>query len=471
MTKEQIDIINEIRLKMFYDPKKTLSEQSTVGAPNRGMVTPSEKEEIDPMSQDFDNFVVKKVPSFKAYLTPSFGSDNVGSVSYIYLPEGSEDSIVKYTPFVDWSDYQNGENFSREFNLSVEELQNITKPGLVRKFTTSGGTYNGALKYNKNSGILYFSGYFNSSGQPYKTPNPRDFMSSFEIFMEDWGLFTQIVLSIVASAAIEYFSVGMGTPLASRILYQVLAELAINLPYSAYEIKQGEDPAISVSLAIFFSLLPFSELAPFLRGINGATKETAMSIAQKIANKEIKTSDELMEFYRTDLDEIEKQVFSRVMKQDPEIFKKALQDNTQEITKQILKDPTQLQKIAFKDQKWWKNVGVQLLGAFTVSMIAAGFGPESFSDVEKQRMMEFMKDIEKDLQDAQKIYNFRNALKEDSTLSKNLLNVAKSEDPTVLEELSEPISRGLKSIIPDADPIVQKKINEKLAKLKKFENQ
>ena len=48
MTKEQLDIINEIRLKMFYDPKKTLSEQSTVGAPNRGMVTPSE------ISQQFE---------------------------------------------------------------------------------------------------------------------------------------------------------------------------------------------------------------------------------------------------------------------------------------------------------------------------------------------------------------------------------------------------------------------------------
>ena len=85
---------------MFYDPKKTLSEQ-TVPLTGALDLKSTEKTPISKEAQDFEQFKVYPIEGYKAFLTPAFG-DPQGGVDYIYIPSESESSIVKYTPFVSW---------------------------------------------------------------------------------------------------------------------------------------------------------------------------------------------------------------------------------------------------------------------------------------------------------------------------------------------------------------------------------
>ena len=60
MNQAQLDILNEIRVKMFYDPRKTLSEQSVAGAPGGGVIGTSEPakksvEPENPIEKAFEN--------------------------------------------------------------------------------------------------------------------------------------------------------------------------------------------------------------------------------------------------------------------------------------------------------------------------------------------------------------------------------------------------------------------------------
>ena len=423
MNQVQLDILNEIRVKMFYDPKKTLSEQ-TVPLTGALDLKSTEKTPISKEAQDFEQFKVYPIEGYKAFLTPAFG-DPQGGVDYIYIPSESESSIVKYTPFVSWMWFKNGSEISKKYNLTEEDLKKILVPGTVRKFKIDGDTFGGILTYDDSKG-LYFKGYVNANGEFYKTPNPEDFKSWGEKFMDKWGVVFQIVGSIAISIIIEKFTLGLGAPLSMRILAQVLGELAVNIPFSIYEIKQGEDITTSMGLALVFSLLPLTDFFPFMRVIKGANKEVAESIAEKASKAELKNADDVTKFYEDVLDEPEKYLFSQVMKTDPTEFKKIMEEGLNKLLTQGLTDKSILKKIALIDQKWWKGAGVQLSSAILLVLGVAFFGPDSFSEQEKQRMMSFLKDIESQMTDDEiKQHNLE--LIDNEEYAKSLINMGKTD--------------------------------------------
>lgn len=456
MNQVQLDILNEVRVKMFYDTRKTLSEQ-TVPLTGAVDLKSTEKTPISKESQDFEQFKVYPIEGYKAFLTPAFG-DPQGGVDYIYIPSESESSIVKYTPFVSWMWFKNGSEISKKYNLTEEDLKKILLSGTVRKFKIDGDTFGGILTYDDSKG-LYFKGYFNANREFYKTPNPEDFKSLGEKFMDKWGVVFQIVGSIAISIIIEKFTLGLGAPLAMRILAQVLGELAVNIPFSIYEIKQGDDITTSMGLALVFSLLPLTDFFPFMRVIKGANKEVAESIAEKASKAELKNAGDVTKFYEDVLDEPEKYLFSQVMKTDPTEFKKIMEEGLNKLLTQGLTDKSILKKIALIDQKWWKGAGVQLSSAILLILGVTFFGPDSFSEQEKQRMMSFVKDIESQMTDDEiKQHNLE--LIDNEAYAKSLINMGKTDSSQEFDDESKRFKENIESQIsfrPEIKDAIQKR--------------
>ena len=456
MNNKQLELLNEIKVKMFYDPSKTLSEQTI---PGPGIPVDAKfffkQEPISKVNQDFEQFKIYPIEGYKAYLTPAI-NDPQGGVNYIYLPSDSENSIEKYPSNMTWDKFKDGVKISQNYNLDGKNLQKILTPGTVRKFKINGEPYAGVLNYDNSKGLT-FKGYSNKAGEYYKTPNPEDFKSEFEKFMDKWGVTFQIVGSIVVSALIEKFTLGMGTPLALRILAQIGTELAFNIPFAVYEIQKGDDMETALGLAVVFSLLPLVEFAPIIRGIKGASKEVLESIAKKAtdAGNDVKK-------FGDSLDKTEKYVFSQVMKQDPAKFKEAFEAGLKDLFEKAVQDKAILRKIALIDQKWWKSAGIQLSGVILVLLGVSIYGPESFSDAEKTRMMNFMKDVEAQLTPEQTQKMTLEIIK-NPNLAKPLIEVAKTDSLQVLYENQKKLSEALKNEIEFRDEIklsLQKRVKE-----------
>jgi hypothetical protein len=314
------------------------------------------------------------------------------------------------------------------------------------------------LNYDDSKGLT-FKGYRNKAGQYYKTPNPEDFKSEFEKFMDKWGVTFQIVGSIVVSALIEKFTLGLGTPLALRILAQIGTELAFNIPFAVYEIQKGDDMETALGLAVVFSLLPLVEFAPLIKGIKGASKEVLESIAKKAAD-----SGNDVKKFGDSLSETEKYVFSQVMKQDPAKFKEAFEAGLKDLFTKAIQDKSILEKIALIDQKWWKSAGLQLSGAILILLGVSIYGPESFSDAEKTRMMNFMKDVEAQLTPEQ-TQKLALELIINPELSEPLIEVAKTDSLQVIEANQKKIYETLKGNI-EFGEVVKSKVRNRVNELK-----
>lgn len=455
MNKKQLELLNEIKVKMFYDPRKTLSEQTIPGAGPVDAQSFFKNEPISKVNQDFEQFKVYPIEGYKAYLTPAF-NDPQGGVDYIYLPSDVENSIEKYSSDITWDAFKDGLKISQNFNLDNKSLQKILTPGTVRKFKIKGEPYAGVVNYDDSKGLT-FKGYRNQAGQYYKTPNPEDFKSEFEKFMDKWGVTFQIVGSIVVSALIEKFTLGLGTPLALRILAQIGTELAFNIPFAVYEIQKGDDMETALGLAVVFSLLPLVEFSPLIRGIKGASKEVLESIAKKAtdAGNDVKK-------FGDSLSETEKYVFSQVMKQDPEKFKEAFEAGLKDLFTKATQDKSILKKIALIDQKWWKSAGLQLSGAILILLGVSIYGPESFSDAEKTRMMNFMKDVEAKLTPEQ-TQKLTLELINNPELAEPLIEVAKTDSLQVIEANQKKLYEAIQGNIEFSEAVklkVQSKVNE-----------
>jgi hypothetical protein len=455
MNNKQLELLNEIKVKMFYDPRKTLSEQTIPGAGPVDAQSFFKNEPISKVNQDFEQFKVYPIQGYKAYLTPAF-NDPQGGVDYIYLPSDVENTIEKYSPNITWNAFKDGVKISQNYGLDDKNLQKILTPGTVRKFKINGEPYAGVLNYDDSKGLT-FKGYRNKAGQYYKTPNPEDFKSEFEKFMDKWGVTFQIVGSIVVSALIEKFTLGLGTPLALRILAQIGTELAFNIPFAVYEIQKGDDMETALGLAVVFSLLPLVEFAPLIKGIKGASKEVLESIAKKAAD-----SGNDVKKFGDSLSETEKYVFSQVMKQDPAKFKEAFEAGLKDLFTKAIQDKSILEKIALIDQKWWKSAGLQLSGAILILLGVSIYGPESFSDAEKTRMMNFMKDVEAQLTPEQ-TQKLALELIINPELSEPLIEVAKTDSLQVIEANQKKIYETLNGNIEFGEAVkskVRNRVNE-----------
>lgn len=383
MNEKQLELLNEIKVKMFYDPRKTLSEQSVVGAPDAG-VTNSSKPSVDvekSLGKEWEDTEIYPIPGYKPFVIPKINNPE-GGYGYMYLPEESENTI-SYIRFVTCEDFQKGEEFCNRHSINTENLQKIYPSGAIESFEISTKKYIATIGWDPQRGLVFLGYRVRGTSDYYVSPNPEDFKTDWEKWFDKYGTAFQIVGSVVALAAISYFTGGMALPVAYRLGLEILVEAAINIPVALYEYKKGNEA--SGNLSLMFTLLPLIQL-PALKGIS---KETLESISQKLSQATIESGSDVANFYDEVLTETEKYAFSRVMKQDPYYLKKILDKEVYNLIKLKSTDKNFLKKILFKDQNWWKELGLQFPAAIALVLSKNLFG-EDASEVEKQKLESFL---------------------------------------------------------------------------------
>lgn len=382
MNDKQLELLNEIKVKMFYDPKKTLSEQSVVGAPRAGVTKPSTPT-VDvkkSLGKEWEDTEIYPIPGYKPFVIPKINNPE-GGYGYMYLPEESEDTI-SYIRFVTCEDFQKGE-FCNRYSINTENLQKIYPPGAIKSFEISTKKYIATIGWDPQRGLVFLGYRVRGTSDYYVSPNPEDFKTDWEKWFDKYGTVFQIVGSVVALAAISYFTGGMALPVAYRLGLEILVEAAINIPVALYEYKKGNEA--SGNLSLMFSLLPLIQLPP----LKGISKETLESISQKLSQTTIESGSDVAKFYDEALSETEKYAFSRVMKQDPYYLKKMLDKEVYNLIKLKSADKNFLKKILFKNQNWWKELGLQFPAAIALVLSKNVFG-EDASEVEKQKLERFL---------------------------------------------------------------------------------
>ena len=384
-------LLKDILLKMSYDLSKTLTEnvelQTLKEEPNKGI---SDDEDIYPIPGYITQYQPSGgVPPDNGSLKPvaNYFPDN-GTIKMreeIALPSdfsGALEYIKK------WREKNPGKNLTFQ-DLTAEVLNRLIPLGTVRSFTDKGNRYGGSIFLGKSTDYKWvFNGYRTQNGTFYEAPNPRDFMSWWEKTVQDWGTAIQIIGSILIIIAVEFFTAGTATPLVLKILLEIGLELALNIPISIAERSLG-DP-VGANLSIAFSFLPV--LSPGLlrsMGITGKiTREMAAELSEKVSKAGIKTSEDMAKFYdslKKGADDVRGEqlqyVFSRVIKQNPDLLAKEIQ----EIVLKTTKDADFLKKILFKDRDWWKEAGMQVSVAFTIIAWKI-LGTTTFSEEQYKRM-------------------------------------------------------------------------------------
>lgn len=381
MNEKQLELLNEIKVKMFYDPKKTLSEQTVplTGPLDLSPLQNDEKTE-HPLGKEWEDTEIYPIPGYKPFVIPKINNPE-GGYGYMYLPEESEDTI-SYIRFVTCEDFQKGE-FCNRYSINTENLQKIYPPGAIKSFEISTKKYVATIGWDPQQGLVFLGYRVRGTSDYYVSPNPEDFKTDWEKWFDKYGTAFQIVGSVVALAAISYFTGGMALPVAYRLGLEILVEAAINIPVALYEYKKGNEA--SGNLSLMFTLLPLIQLPP----LKGISKETLESISQKLSERTIKSGTDVAKFYDEALTETEKYAFSRVMKQDPYYLKKMLDKEVYNLIRLKSADRNFLKKILFKDQNWWKELGLQFPSAIALVLSKNVFG-EDTTEVEKQKLEKFL---------------------------------------------------------------------------------
>jgi hypothetical protein len=417
MNQAQLDILNEIRVKMFYDPRKTLSEQSVAGAPDGGVIgtrEPSKKpiEPENPIEKAFENVEIFPIPGYTTYMIPKINDAN-GGIAYYYFPLETT-KIQKFT-FPVCEDLKNKE-FCKRYSITQPQLSKILPSGSIREFRIENDYYTASIAFDTSNGELTFRGYKNQDDDYYKSPNPEDFKTEFQKFLDNYGTIYQIVGSILVILVAEFVTGGMATPVAWRLALEILGELVVNIPVALYDYKKGN--TISGNLSLLFAFLPFLDI----RGVKGVTKEIAESISQKLIGKEIKNADDLGKFYES-LSEEEQYVFYQVMKQNPDFFKQQYKEGLTKLFNQAVNNKQIIQKLLLKDQTWWKNLGIQGGVAFFI-MVAKELTTKEFSQEEIERMTKFYLDISKQLKTDEERAKFNQLLVQDKDFAEKAVETS-----------------------------------------------
>lgn len=423
-------LLKDIILKMSYDVAKTLSENikeqaDVTGVMNKlihdskisGDITrdilPDTIQEEE-REGNVQGGTIYPIPDYTTYYIPPIMGFKSGGKQYMYFPNGSQMTF--------WDRMALPEDFKRteEFNeyvkknnesentrptmdyITAENLAKVFTVGDVRSFVSGldGLEYHGWIRMGTNTDYhWYFIGYFTRDGKPYKQPDPEDYKTWWEKFVEKWGTIFQIVASVVVAAAIGYFTGGLGMSLALRIGLEILGELAINIPVSIAERSLGDDAAANLSIA--FSFLPLLSAGTLraLGWMKSVPKEVAEQLSKDLAATSIKTGEDLAKFYdNLPTDGPERYVFSQMLKQQPEAFESAVRNTVSDAMSDGTFKSGVLERLLWKDRDWWKDAGMQM-GAGLTLVIAKSLTTNTYSEEQYQRMNSLLMEIAKEYGD------------------------------------------------------------------------
>lgn len=395
--KNNNEIIDRVKLLMGYKLSMTLNENLSVileqpesrgvsqetkdvlkrgGEQLRQQELEKEKEEPGKPKEKY----IWPIPGYTTYYTPTPNSEK-GGQSYMYFPLGIKDSVQLWN-FATPSDFPELKKRAKYGFETATHFQKILPFGTVRNFNINGQQY--LTKLSRPNKVWVFKGYY-SGEKPYVSPDPEQYKSEWDKFLEKYKDAFQIIASVLAAIIIEIATAGTGTAFAVKLILEVAAELLINVPVSIFERKMGDDAAANLSL--IFSFLPFLDVK-FLR-IGGVSKEISQKISKELLDSGITDAAGLAKFYDNLSTDSEKYLFSRVLQQRPEDIEKSFGG----LFKQVFSDPETNKKIftklAFKDKIWWKTAGLQLSTAMTLCFMKTMFST-NYSEEQYNRMNDFM---------------------------------------------------------------------------------
>jgi hypothetical protein len=375
-------LIEDILLKMNYDLSKTLTENKdfineqgsadiNINRKNQEQLNQSSetiKQQLRPGEVNVSNEYMK-VPGHIAIASPGN--------TYIWIPNESKYRLFSGSKndfnYMDWSQVKKIPTY--------EQLITLLKPGTLKSFTTpSGERYFYVPKIHPEFGDLKSAGYKNANGQWYVSPKVEDTRSSWEKFLDEYGLEFQIAGSLIVAILGTVATAGFGAPASMSILMEVLGELAINIPVGIRESQKGEN--ISAGISFLFAVLPLIKTAA---GLGKISDEMAKNLSEKLAKQNITNNAEMITFVKT-LSKEEQEAMNIMLKQDPKNLIKITEKTlNKEVTDWLkINRKELLGKLPLTKREWAKSLGVDIITTTPLMIYKVFYGkPLSVEDSRK----------------------------------------------------------------------------------------
>lgn len=240
------------------------------------------------------------------------------------------------------------------FEFTLSNGLNFTP--MRQRILAGGGGNNKNMHYK-------FLGYFNKeSNSYYENPIWKDDRTEYQKFVDDWGTWIQIGAAIATAIA------GLATGGASWVLTaEILIELGLGVWVAQREFEKGDN--IAAVASVVFGLLPMLKLTKWFPGVSD---EVFKSLSKKLSESGLESSNDVAEYitwYSTKLNEDEKMLMSKLLKQDEVNRNKMLKEIGEALGKESQKtiddglitmiktNPKILKDISFFKRLWVRELG------------------------------------------------------------------------------------------------------------------
>jgi hypothetical protein len=342
----------------------------------------------------------------------------------------------------DENNYLNYLQQSYPFNTDVVssfELNGTTYLAYVRS-TRSGdspaGDYDSSGKvadsWNDYTRYFSFSGYKeNEKSKPYENPGWIDPRDGYQQFIDDWGIWIQMIVGVTAGIATG----GLGY---MGVLIELGVELGLAAIVAQRDFEKGDN--IMGMTSIIFGALPALKLGKYFRGVS---EETFKSLSKKLAqsNLSAKSSiDDYVKFYNTKLSLEEQKLMSQALKTDKTTYNQMIKEIVETYGKKTkaeflssdLRAMLMSDKSLLKNKSFWKNnIGrdIKRGGIVVVASFLAELGLSSkYNDEQKMLLSQLHGTIPENLEIELAFNTFSNNLDENqkNELFSNLKNTLES---------------------------------------------
>ncbi len=392
MIQDQKKILQEVLVKMFYDPKKTLSEQtpsfiqSPTGLGREGEVyVPVEKEgpsdelikwrEEYPSQCRYPDKVVKHpksgnlseeeslIQGFCYY--PVASRANKGGITGVWIPSDSEikfwdvSSLGKLTN-QKIKEKESGDSFWSAIPVGTiqKTITGLIQVGTIEHFFIGDRKVN--LYLSKPTGsfspndVSIAGLYYKDTKKPYTEPKADDTRTTMDFLIDEYGTAAQIATAVVFAAA-SVASGGLGG--LALLAIEIGVEGTLGALVAQREWEKGNE--VGAGFELLFGLTPMVKGMKLFRGLSQSQVD---NIVEKMGSAGLtaqSTTDELVTFYRG-LSETEQQIFSRMIKDtsdeltESSVKKLIGKQLAEEVYDYAKKNPE-----IFKDLKWFQKVWVR----------------------------------------------------------------------------------------------------------------
>lgn len=382
--------MNKIKLKEsdFIELlKKVIKEQDKPGPPSPPSPPPPPERTISSWEQWVDNYpnqctypnkVVQHpiidgkssedslIENFCFY--PFSSTKNKGETAGKWVPSESE---VIFWDFSNIDFVINKTINKKETNrfwsgFTNEDIINIVSQNLVidtvKSFSFKGRKVNGWFtkpgnSFNSNK-VTLKGYYYTDTKTPYVAPEWVDNRNLWDKLVDDYALYVQIGTAI----AFVVFSIATGGLGGYALLAVELAIEGTLGAIIAQREKEKENPFWFMEIVL--GLAPLLKGTKLLRGLSKAQADEMIKKMSKAGLNSRSTPEDVIKFYRSLPTDVEKMVFTRLLKDtSDELSEAALKkliskQLTEEVYGYVSKNPELLKDLGFLNKVWAKELGV-----------------------------------------------------------------------------------------------------------------